>query len=131
MIEPSDELPPAAAIRARYAAKLKDPREWLRLVRGGVDLRKLLGGLSKISTTSSQVHDPFAHDVLTAIAAWTNDATILLARGDNTAVAFQDAARGVALACSVETCETASHSFARMGDAAWLEEQIVTVLMKP
>ena len=27
-------LPPAAAIRARYIAKLKDPREWMRLLRG-------------------------------------------------------------------------------------------------
>eukprot|EP01037_Dinobryon_pediforme_P041965 gene41965-52022_t len=35
VIEERDDLPPAAAIRARYTEKLKDPREWLRLVRGG------------------------------------------------------------------------------------------------
>ncbi len=37
-VEPSDEMPPAAAIRSHYAAKLRDPREWLRAARGGVDI---------------------------------------------------------------------------------------------
>ena len=43
-----DDLPPAAAIRAGYAAKLRDPAEWRRLLRGGVDLRKVLRGLVKL-----------------------------------------------------------------------------------
>ena len=44
VIEPTDDLPPAAAIRARYAARLRDPAEWRRLLGGGVDLAKLAKG---------------------------------------------------------------------------------------
>src|SRR3546814_2562851 len=41
-------LPPAAAIRARYLARLRDPESLLRLLKGEVDLRKLLRGLSAL-----------------------------------------------------------------------------------
>jgi len=37
--------PPPQAIRARYTERLRNPREWLRLLRGGVDLGKLARGL--------------------------------------------------------------------------------------
>ncbi|WP_010216788.1 hydrolase 1, exosortase A system-associated [Sphingomonas sp. PAMC 26621] len=57
VIEQFDDLPPAAAIRARYAEKLRDPREWLRLARGGVSLRKLFRGLSNCRATGRSVHN--------------------------------------------------------------------------
>mgnify|MGYP001278849378 FL=1 len=47
-IEETDEedtTPPPQAIRARYLQKLGNPREVARLLRGGVNLRKLAGGL--------------------------------------------------------------------------------------
>ena len=44
-IEGDDAPAPPAAIRARYAAKLADPREWLRLARGQVSLGKLAHGI--------------------------------------------------------------------------------------
>jgi len=43
--EDTGAAPPAAAIRSRYAEKLKNPREVLRLLTGGVSLGKLFRGL--------------------------------------------------------------------------------------
>src|SRR5690606_17542167 len=42
----ADAPPPPAAIRARYAEKLKNPRELLRLLKGQIDFGKLLRGLA-------------------------------------------------------------------------------------
>lgn len=110
VVESGDALPPAAAIRARYAQRLRDPRAWWRMLRGGVDARKLLLGLRKLSVREP---DDLAARVLAAITAWGDDAQILLATGDATAIAFADAARGRGLA--IDVIDTASHSFA--GDA--------------
>lgn len=115
--DPSD-LPPPAAIRARYAAKLKDPRELWRLVSGGVDLAKLWRGLRR-----SRAVPPagLADRLRMALPA---DATILTARGDSTAIAFRAALPTVAV---VER-DSDSHGFARPGDADWLFERVVARL---
>ena len=123
-IEEADDLPPAAAIRARYAEKLRDPAEWLRAARGGVNFRKLAGGLRKVSQKTSQQPESLAARLTDALATWEGRATILLAKGDATAIAFQNAVKGL----PVETRDTASHSFARAGDADWLFEQILAAL---
>ncbi len=44
-----DDLPPAAAIRSHYADRLKDPRQWLRALSGGVNIGKAMKGLRKVS----------------------------------------------------------------------------------
>ena len=49
VVERDGEQPPPAAIRARYAERLRSPREWARLLRGGVDLGKLARGLRSIA----------------------------------------------------------------------------------
>lgn len=128
LIEQDDALPPAAAIRARYAAKLRNPREWLQLARGSVNFRYLFNGLSKIVRAQLKVTAPLATELFGALATWHGRATILLARHDNTALAFAEAARIGQLALPVHICETASHSFAHPQDAAWLEHQIVAAL---
>ena len=120
-VEVADDLPPPAAIRARYAARLKDPRALWRLVRGGVDLRKLVRGLRASRAAPA-----------TALAgrlggAWPHDATVLAASGDNTAIAFRAALPHV----PVIARDTDSHSFARPGDAEWLFERIVEKLQTP
>ncbi|TPG49079.1 hydrolase 1, exosortase A system-associated [Sphingomonas glacialis] len=125
VIEQQDDLPPAAAIRARYAAKLKEPREWLRLARGGVDLRKLASGLAKVAQPQAEEPDSLAHRLSAALSASRLDTTILLAARDNTAIAFREGWDG-----PVAMCDTDSHSFAHQSDAAWLEEQIATAVMR-
>ena len=116
---------PAEAIRARYAARLKDPREWLRLLRGGVDLRKLARGLvralSKPAPPSS-----LAEDMRAGLARFAGDTRILLAGSDRTAQAFaavwpRDDPRLVHR-------NRADHAFSAPPDRDWLVAQILAAL---
>ncbi len=126
-------LPPPAAVRARYFAKLKDPREVLRLLGGKVDFRKLLRGIAR--ARSATAPSPLAERLADRIAASTKPTHILLANRDTTALAFWAAwkspvfFRARAGACvTVLRRDTASHSFARPDDAKWLEETLVAAL---
>ncbi|MFL9842711.1 hydrolase 1, exosortase A system-associated [Sphingomonas sp. ST-64] len=128
-----DDLPPAAAIRSRYAEKLKNPRELLRLVTGGVDIRKLVSGLAKASSKQSQTSASLPARLAAAMAGAKIPVTILLAERDNTALAFADHWKGDAFkaartTCTLETCPTDSHSFARPQDKAWLKAQVLAAL---
>lgn len=129
----SDDLPPAAAIRSRYIEKLKNPRELLRLFTGGVNIRKLVSGLLKASATQSQTPAGLPARLAAALGASATPATILLARGDNTALAFADHWKGERFAraratCTLDTCDTDSHSFARPADKAWLTRRVLAAL---
>jgi exosortase A-associated hydrolase 1 len=119
VIEPRDDLPPAAAIRARYAQRLFDPASWVRLLRGGIDLGKAVRGLRK---AGSRDRGDLATRVLAGVAAWGDDAQVVLARGDATAIAYRDAASPDARATIIPSD---SHSFAGDGDAAVLEAVIL------
>jgi exosortase A-associated hydrolase 1 len=133
VIEASDDLPPAAAIRARYAERLRDPREWLRLVRGGVNIAKLISGLAKASRKQPQQIDGLPARLASALAETRVPITILLAKGDNTAIAFRDASRGPAFDAArvkvrIAELDSASHSFAPASDKDWLFDQLLTAL---
>lgn len=126
VIEDTDALPPAAAIRARYAERLRDPREWVRLLRGGVNIGSVVRGLGKIAAKPPK--RALEMRVLTAIAQWGRDATVILATGDATARAYASAARTARLTGRTTEIATASHSFA--GAAAMkLEEAIIALLL--
>ncbi|MDP5277952.1 hydrolase 1, exosortase A system-associated [Sphingomonas sp. DG1-23] len=133
VIEATDDLPPAAAIRARYAERLRDPGEWLRLLRGGVNISKLASGLIKASRIQSQQGDGLPGRLASALAESRVPIAVLLARGDNTAIAFEDALRGPAfetarLKIKIEQLDSASHSFASAADKDWLFERVVAAL---
>lgn len=121
VIEPTDDLPPAAAIRARYAERLRDPREWRRLLTGGVDLRKLVNGLRKVFSKQSHTEESLADRFFRATP---RDATVVLANRDATARAFAGEAAKRHWAGKIVTIDTASHSYARAGDADALYEAI-------
>jgi exosortase A-associated hydrolase 1 len=112
VVESIDDLPPAAAIRARYRTALRDPATWRRALLGGVNFRKLIRGLKRISDTQSEV---LAARVLTALTSWDTNAAVILARGDATAIAFAAAAGATIPA---ETIDTDSHSFTGPAGAA-------------
>lgn len=112
VVEPIDDLPPAAAIRARYRSALRDPATWRRALLGGISFRKLVRGLKRISAEQSEV---LATRVLTALASWNTDAAVILASGDATAIAFA-AAAGASV--PTETIDTDSHSFTGAAGAA-------------
>ncbi len=115
VIEPIDDLPPAAAIRHHYRTALRDPATLRRALSGNLNITSLIKGLSRIVQTDQESRNPLASRVLTAIAAWQTDAAVILARGDATAIAFA-AAAGAAV--PLETIDTDSHSFTGPAGAA-------------
>ena len=132
-IEESDSLPPASAIRARYLSRLKDPRSLWRLVTGGVDLGKLLNGLRKVSAKPSQTDSSLAQRIAQSLGDFEGPVTALIARGDNTALAFVEAWQTPAFAAlrsraTMIERDTASHSFAPATDKDWLFEQLLAAV---
>lgn len=124
VVESDGDLPPPAAIRARYAQRLRSRAAWVRLLRGGVNLRKLINGLRVIAAPKGE--QPLARRFADALGG--REATIVLARGDATAIAYADAAKRLGVVAPVTWVGTASHSFAREGDMAVVESMIVAVL---
>ena len=124
VVERDGELPPPAAIRERYAERLRSPAAWARLLRGGVDLGRLFKGLRAVAAPASE--QPLARRVADALRG--RDVRIVLARGDATAIAYADAAKRLGIATPATWVETASHSFARDGDMAIVERVIASAL---
>ncbi|WP_371431465.1 hydrolase 1, exosortase A system-associated [Novosphingobium sp.] len=116
---------PAAAIRQRYLAKLKNPREVLRLLTGGVNLAKLFRGLRSAAAPAAAPSSLV--DALRAGAdAFAGPLTILIASGDRTAQLFEaawpkDDAR-------VQRIASASHSFSDDAAREWLFARLLDVL---
>ena len=133
VVEPSDDLPPPAAIRARYVERLRDPKAWLGLFTGAINLKKLASGLLRIA--KPQAPSSLAESVAAGLAALDGSVTILLAARDGTAIAFADAWNGAPFATAraradirVQSIDSASHSFASSTDYAALCEAIIGAL---
>lgn len=92
VIEPVDDLPPAAAIASTYRARLTDPAAWKRLVTGGIDYRKAIRGIWRLIARAED--RSLADDLLHAMAAASAPMSIVLCAGDGTAQAFADVWRG-------------------------------------
>jgi exosortase A-associated hydrolase 1 len=125
-------LPPAAAIRARYWQRLRDPASLLRLLRGEVDFGKLARGIAKLAPGKpAPPPGSLGSRVVAAIAKVPVPVTLLLATGDRTAQAFAEHWRGVDPAAHarvlVAELASASHSFAGE-DGAWLAERLLQLL---
>ena len=119
-------LPPAAAIRARYMSRLKDPKSLLRLLKGEIDFGKLFRGLSALGKSAAPaVPDGLPARLDRAMAGLPCPATVLLATGDRTAQAF--IANCDPQGIPVERLDSPSHSFAG-DDADWLFQRILAVL---
>ncbi len=122
-------LPPASAIRARYLSRLTDPKSLLRLIKGEIDVKKLLRGLSALRRKpAAAAPDSLPARLDAALVSLPCPATILLATGDRTAQAFVENCHPGAL--PVERLDSSSHSFAG-DDAEWLAERVLGVLMRP
>ncbi len=129
IVEPQDDLPPPAAIRARYASRILSPAAWWRLLTGKTDPIRLVRGLDKLLGAPATERSP----LMAAFVAGLADGTptrILLAEGDNTAIAFADQWQRERLTRRITLlrCPTASHSFARTADDEWLRDQLLAAL---
>ncbi|MFC3099599.1 hydrolase 1, exosortase A system-associated [Altererythrobacter lauratis] len=121
----ADEAPAPQAVRARYAAKLKSPREVLRLLSGDVSLAKLLNGLRR-ALSPSRPPSGLLGDIQAGHARFAGKTAILLAPRDRTAQAFM--AAWPASKRLWQLCEGADHGFSDEASSAWLFNALFTVL---
>lgn len=123
-------VPDASIIRARYAAKLKDPREWLRLLRGGVDLGKLWRGLA--AARQAPAASQLAESLRQALGKIDVPVTILIADRDATAMAFMrhwhSSFDNVVDNIWLQSIDSASHSFSDAASGAWLDARVLEAL---
>ncbi len=123
-----DEAPeamPAAVVRSRYLSKLTNPREVWRLLSGGVDLRKLAGGLRSAATVAVP-KSPLVETMLARCNAVVVPLQILLANRDRTAQMFVEAwPKGDD---RVFTIDSGSHSFSDDAAREWLFDRLLAAL---
>ena len=126
----------ATAIKARYLARLKDPRSLIDLFTGKIDLRKLAGGLAKAA--QKEAPSNLAARLASSLAASSVATHILVADRDMTAMAFMGAFRDklfdpvrARADVTLAKCDSASHSFADSAARTWLYDQIQQVLKAP
>lgn len=122
-------LPPPEAIRARYWAKLRNPSEWLRLLRGEVNLSRLRQG---IGAAAARPAGPtgLAQAMAMGLDGATKPYVILIAGNDRTGQAFDRfwATHGDPQQGAVLRCPGASHAYVEPHAAEWLEMQVTAML---
>lgn len=124
-IESDDGAPPPQAVRARYATKLRNPREVLRLVTGKVSFAKLAGGL-KQALRPAPGPTGLAGEIAAGLARFNGHSAILLAGRDRTAQAFE--AGWDAADPRIARCPGATHAFAEEASREWLFSRLVALL---
>ncbi len=122
--DPLDQMP-ASSIRARYLQKLANPREVLRLVRGGVDFQKLARGLAK-SVRPAAPPSSLAEAMRDGLSSFDGEVRILLATADRTAQAFET--EWDKHDPRIHRCENADHAYSEPDHRAWLQSQILAAL---
>ena len=115
----------AEAIRSRYLTKLKDPREIMRLLKGGVDLRKLAKGLTRALRSSPEASG-LASDMRRSLGEFEGSVHFLLAGADRTAQGFE--ASWDKADPRIKRCEGAGHSYVEPEHRKWLEAEILAAL---
>jgi exosortase A-associated hydrolase 1 len=120
-----DDTPPPAEIRARYLEKLKNPREILRLLSGGVNLRKLAQGLTR-SVSAAPPPSSLAEEMRACLATFTGEVRILLATADRTAQVFETA--WDRSDPRIRRCEGAGHAYVEPAHRDWLAAEILAAL---
>ncbi|MXO90406.1 hydrolase 1, exosortase A system-associated [Pontixanthobacter aquaemixtae] len=121
----ADDTPPPSAVRSRYLEKLKNPKEVLRLLSGGVNLKKLFRGLKQAASGPSEATG-LSQQMAQGIAAYDKPVRILLADADRTAQMFLE--NWDASDPRIHRCEGASHAYVEPQASEWLENQILTAL---
>ena len=117
--------PPPAAIRARYAAKAKNPRELTRLFRGKVNLRDLFRSLRR-ALSPAPAPTNLAQAMAAGLARFSGPVRILVADRDRTGQTFLSTwnEQGPRVA----RCAGADHAYSDEGSRNWLVAQVLAVL---
>lgn len=122
--------PSAAAIRARYWAKIKNPRSILDLFTGKINVKKLLSGLRQAS--KHQELSALAIAMAEKLSQTSIPTQILIAEKDTTAMAFMAAYNSKAYHkvrannnVQINSIDSASHSFSDTVSQTWLYEKLI------
>lgn len=120
-----DSTPPPAAIRARYAEKLKNPREVARLLGGGVNFGMLARGLVR-ALSPAPPPSSLAQAMREGLAGFTGEVRILLATADRTAQVFEST--WDKSDPRIRRCEGAGHAYVEPEHRDWLKAEILSAL---
>ncbi|MEP2180272.1 MAG: hydrolase 1, exosortase A system-associated [Marinomonas sp.] len=115
----------SGAIRSRYLEKLRNPSEIWRLLRGGVDLRKLAGGLAAGMRTDPS-DNTLAREIGAGIDGFTGPISILLASADRTAQEFER--HWDKKDPRIQRCEGASHAYVEPHAREWFKAEVLKAL---
>ena len=123
-------LPPPAAIRARYAHRLRDPATYRRALAGDIDWRRLFKGLWALRPGAGASPRPApslpAQRLADGIANAAAPVTVLVAEQDRTAQHFlAECAPMLPPGTPIMRRNSASHGFASGGDATWLQDRLI------
>ena len=113
-----------AAIRSRYADKLRNPREVMRLVRGNVSPGKLVRGL-KQAMRPAPAPSTLLEAMRAGMASFGGDVHYLVAGRDRTGLAFAESWDG-----EIEMLAEADHAFSSPDASDWLYNQLLATLQK-
>ena len=132
VVEAGEEMPPPAAIRRRYRERLFSLAGWRRLLTLKVDFRKIFIGLRHASRAGVS---ELAVRVARALGASEAPLTIVLAEGDATAIAFEEAWKTSLFDrprthAHVFRIPSRSHSFARAEDEERLYGAVLEALTR-
>jgi len=119
-IEQDDGALPPGAIRARYAEKLKNPKELVRLATGKVSLKKLAGGLKR-AVGPAPAPTSLAQEMKGGLDRFAGPVRLLVAERDRTGQAFVTAWGEDE---RIVRCPGASHAFVEPGVRDWLFAQL-------
>jgi exosortase A-associated hydrolase 1 len=117
--------PPPEAIRARYAEKLRNPREVARLMGGGVSLGKLARGIGQMLRPASPPPG-LVEELRAGLAGFNGDIRILLATADRTAQLFESV--WDKNDPRIRRCQGAGHAYVEPSHRDWLATEILAAL---
>lgn len=114
----------ATEVRSRYADKLRNPRELLRLAKGEVSLGKLAKGIRSAVSKPIAV-GPLAQAMMQGVAG--KPARYLIAGNDRTGLAFVESCGGAG-DLDIRRCDKASHAYVEPHARDWLLAQLLDAL---
>ena len=123
--EEGEASPSPTAIRQRYLQKLRNPHEILRLLSGGVNLRKLASGLIK-STKTEHAPTRLTEELRQAIEGYSGTIRFVLGTSDRIAQEFEQ--HWDKTDARIHRCEGAGHAYVEPEHREWLIQQVLKAL---
>jgi exosortase A-associated hydrolase 1 len=131
VVEDGEGAASPASTRAYYASRIRDPKAWVKVLRGGVNLRKT--GASLTLAASLSAPSMLAIRVAQAMREHPIPTNIFLALHDGTAASFAHQWAGASFdpvrdRVKINHVVSASHSFASTSDYAHLRSALLDML---